>query len=243
MRSVSGFVSGDKGHAAPVQPAPYRLRFVVGHRPHLGDQCRLAETFFVDSQRVEQLVVDDGVVHAHTALVEDADDGVVLLKLSGERLTELALCFRQGRAVEIADVAGILGDLAGLKPLADTLYEMLVGEVFTPNRAIGDPGFGQRAVQVEHPDETGPLTAPIGDGQDRTAMHSQPSQNVMAVLPHGFGDDQRGVGGNVGEDVHAHALAADEPMPLDRIDFVGALDRDPLAGEGSGDLLLHCGLR
>ncbi len=59
-------------HALVEQPLQDGLRLVSGHVTHLRDQCGLAEAFLVNTAWVEEFVVDDGVVHAHAAFVEDA---------------------------------------------------------------------------------------------------------------------------------------------------------------------------
>ena len=48
----------------------HTLRFVRRHLLHGGDQCRLAEAFFVYACAIEQVILDDGVVHSHTAFIE-----------------------------------------------------------------------------------------------------------------------------------------------------------------------------
>ena len=60
-------------------------------------------------------------------------------------------------------------DRAGGEPLAQALQEELVGEIVAPQRGVLNARFGQRAVQVQHADETRPLAAPVRDGQDRAA--------------------------------------------------------------------------
>ena len=83
---------------------------------HLGDERGLAEALLVDPGRVEQLVVDDRVVHPHAAFVEDADDRLLALQLSRERPRELDL----RAAADVAEgmhVARVVGQLAGLEPV------------------------------------------------------------------------------------------------------------------------------
>ena len=63
------------------QPLVYGLRLGVAHRAHFGHQRRLAQPLLEDSRGIDQLVVDDGVVHAHAALIEDAHDGLTMLHL------------------------------------------------------------------------------------------------------------------------------------------------------------------
>ena len=63
----------------------------------------------------------------------------------------------------------------------------------TPEGAVLHAGFGQRAVEVQHADESRPLAAPVGDGQDGASMGEESGEHVMAVLPDGFDDDQRSI--------------------------------------------------
>ncbi len=70
-------------------------------------------------------------------------------------------------------------------------------------------------------------------------MIAQPGQDVVAVLPHGLGDDHGSFPGNALEDLHAHALRPDKAVLLDGIIRVGALEAHPLPGEGGNDALLH----
>jgi hypothetical protein len=71
---VDGFVD---------QPLVDGLGFGVGDGAHSGDQGGLAEALFVDARGVQEFVVDDGVVHAHAALVEDAEDGLAVGQRGG----------------------------------------------------------------------------------------------------------------------------------------------------------------
>ncbi len=231
--------AGDELHAPRVEPVAHLLRFLVAHQAHGRHQRRLTESLLVDAGGVEQLVVNDGVVHAHAALVEDAQDGFLALELRGQRFAQLTFRGGQAGGIEVAHVAGVVIDLALANPLADAAPEELVGEVFAPDGAVFDAGLGQRAVEVEHAHQAGPLPAPVGDGEDRATMVAQTGQHMMAVLPHRFGDDQTSVGINVLEDLHAHALTGDEAVLLHRIVGMPAFDGDALFGKGSDDGLLH----
>ena len=53
------------GRAQGVQPGADRGRLVVADLEHLGVEGRLRQALLVDAGRVEQLVVEDRVVHAH----------------------------------------------------------------------------------------------------------------------------------------------------------------------------------
>ena len=53
-------------------------------------------------------------------------------------------------------------------------------------------------------------------------MAAHAGQHMMAVLPCGSGEHQIGLGVDTGKDIHAHALAGDEPMSAARINREGA---------------------
>ena len=74
-------------------------------------------------------------------------------------------------------------------------------------------------------------------------MGAQAGQDVMAVLPDGFGYHQGGIRWYLGENSHPHLLAVNEPVPLDRVVTVGPAGGPPEIGqsrhEGLLELLLH----
>ncbi len=139
-------------------------------------------------------------------------------------------------------MALVVGEAAGLEPLAEALSKEGVREILAPEGAVGDAGLGQGAVEIQHADQAGPGAAPIGDGEDGAAMGVKPGQDVMAVLPDGFGHDQRGAGIEFAEDFHAHLLGIDEAVLFGRVKGMGA-DAGPAFGfEGLGEEGLHFGL-
>ena len=71
----------DKDHSAVVQPSPDLLRFVVGNFSHRSNESRLTQPFFVNSRRIQQFVIDDGVVHPHAAFVKNSENGFLSLQL------------------------------------------------------------------------------------------------------------------------------------------------------------------
>ena len=83
--------AGDELHALVFHPLADGPGFVVGDLRGFVVQGRLAEAFLEHAHRVEQFVLDDGVVHAHAAFVEDAHDRPLLAELFGQGLAELAL--------------------------------------------------------------------------------------------------------------------------------------------------------
>ena len=167
---------------------------------------------------LQQVVGDDGVEHAHAAFVEHAHDRLLAAQLLGQRLAELAarlpgtLTFFERR-----DVVGLVLDVALRRAsCAGCREERLVGEILAPERRVLHAGLGQRAVEIQHADQSRPGARPVGDGQDRPAVRDQPVQHVMRVLPDGLGHDQRRVGIDAGEDLHAFLLRADEAVLLGR---------------------------
>ena len=86
-------------------------------------------------------------------------------------------------------MAGVVPHPPVTQPGMEAVDEERVGEVFAPQRAVFDSRFGQRAVQIEHPNQTRPGAAPVGDGQNRPFVGDQAVQNMVAVLPDGLGND------------------------------------------------------
>ena len=205
--------AGVECHPRPVEPVTHPLRLVRADGGHLGDQGALGQPFLVDTDRVEDLVVEDGVVHAHAALVEDPDDRLVALELGGERAAQLDLrAVRQGG--EVVDVAQVVVQLSGLEPGAQPVPGPRVGEVLAPQDRVAYAGLGQARREVEQPDETGELAAPVGHEQDRPGVGAQSCQDVVAVLPHGLDDDQGRVAREGLEHLDARPLAVDETVTL-----------------------------
>ena len=81
VSSVSGLRPVANFMPFVVQPLAHALRFLVAHLLHLGEQRRLAEPLLEDARRVQQFVGDDGVVHAHAALVENSHDRLVAAQI------------------------------------------------------------------------------------------------------------------------------------------------------------------
>ncbi len=79
----------------------------------------MGQPFFIDAAGIQQLVFEDGVIHAHAAFVEDAEDRLFLQELARQRLSLGALGLGQPARVQVADVAGVVRDDALADPLAD----------------------------------------------------------------------------------------------------------------------------
>jgi hypothetical protein len=74
-------------------------------------------------------------------------------------------------------------------------------------------------------------------------MMLQSGENVVAVLPYGFGDNDRRVGMDLHENIHAHALVIDEAVFQIVAVRVRAAQREALGTQGFCQLLFHLGLR
>ena len=68
-------------------------------------------------------------------------------------------------------------------------------------------------------------------------------QNMVAVLPDRLSHDQRFIGRNAPEDLHAVLLAVNETMLFPRIERVRSLDRGALLFDCGDKLFFHFGLR
>ena len=78
--SLGRFVAaGVELHTLGVEPSAHLLRLGVAYLAHCRIEPGLAEALLEDTGRVEEMVGDDGVVHPHATLVENAQDGFVLL--------------------------------------------------------------------------------------------------------------------------------------------------------------------
>ena len=143
----------------------------------------------------------------------------------------------KGRAWEVSCLIFSPG-----QPAAETIGEERVVERLAPKRGIFDAGLGQRAVEVEQPDQPRPSAAPVGDGEDRPLVRVKAGQDVVAVLPDGLGDDERRVDGDGFEDLQAVFLAVDETMAFLRVERMGAANLTALALDGGDEQGFHGGL-
>jgi hypothetical protein len=133
----------------------------------------------------------------------------------------------------------VVDDPAAVEPGLQVAEEPLVVEVLAPQGVERAPGFDQRRVQVEQPNQTGPLPLPVGDGQDRPLVPQQPSEHLLAELPDPLRHDQ----GSAPVDVRQHRqtlrLAGDEPVTPPGVVGMRARQRSPLRGERGGQLVLE----
>lgn len=70
-------------------------------------------------------------------------------------------------------MAAVVFDGLPAQPTFEALEEEAVSELLAPECGVLYSGLCEGAVQVEHPDESGPLPAPVGQRQDRAAMGVQ----------------------------------------------------------------------
>ena len=141
------------------------------------------------------------------------------------------------------DMRQVMGHVSGLQPLVELLLEGLVRESLAPESRVGDAGLGERTVEVEHADQPRPLPGPVGDGQDRRAVSDEAGQDVVGVLPHRLGDDDRRAQVDLREDLEALLLARDEPVLARRVVRVRPLHLDVERVQRRDDLPLHRFLR
>ena len=73
-------------------------------------------------------------------------------------------------------------------------------------------------------------------------MMFQPGEHVVTVLPDGFRHNDRSVGMDLHENIHAHALVIDEPVLEIFAVRVRAAQGEALGPQGFGQLLFHLGL-
>ena len=199
-------------HPVLLEPVVNGARFGVADLRGLVVKRGLAEAFLEHAGRVEQVVGDDGVEHAHATLVEHAHDGLVAPQLGGQRLAELAGVAGDFDFGERFDVIGLVRAFAGREPLAEFGLEIVVREILAPERGVFHALFRERAVQVQHADEAGPGAGPVGDGENRPAMRGESGEDVMRVLPDRFRDDEGRVRVNVLEHLNAFALRINEAV-------------------------------
>jgi hypothetical protein len=202
----------------------------------------LREALLVDAQREQELVGDDGVVHAHAAFVEDTHDGLVHAKVVGDLLGDGAGLGRNRDLGERLDVGDLVLDDTGLQPALQAAEEQRVVEVLAPQRRVFDAGLGERAVEIEHADEARPGAGPVGHIEQGPAVRDQAGKEVMRILPDALGDNERCGGINPGEHSHALFLRGDEAMINILLEGVGADELVAKRGNNLGQLFFHGGL-
>ena len=141
-------------------------------------------------------------------------------------------------------MVGLVLELPLGEPAGQFLAEVVAAKVLAPQGAVLDPGLRQRAVEVEHADQPGPLAGPVGDGADRTAVGRETVKHVMRILPDRFGDDQGRVGIDaIAEDVHPLLLRLDEAVLLIVLVRMRADQLVAARVDGGSELFFHRLLR
>src|SRR6185369_5216663 len=187
------------------------------------------------------MVWHNGVEHSHAAFVKNADNGLLFFETSSLCVSDL--CCAASCALKGMDVRAIVRDGSGAHPLLESVQEKLVGKVDAPEGRVGDACLGKRPIEVEQTDETGPLSTPVGDSEDRTFMCGQAWKHMMAILPDGLRHNERSVFGDSLKDVHSITLRIEKSVLL--VWHVGVstnnLSAETLYGLSQG--LFHCRLR
>src|SRR6266404_3776398 len=139
-------------------------------------------------------------------------------------------------------MALVVSNYAFSEPLAETISKEVVAEIFAPQTTVADTGFGHRAIQIQHSDQSWPCTAPVGHRQDRAAMSEQSVEQMMAVLPNTLSHNQGSIRVEFSEYFHAHFLRIDEPVLLDLVKTVRALNCPAFCFQGLSENSFHFGL-
>ena len=235
--------AGVEFHPLLLQPRAHGVGLGIRHAHRLGVKRGLAEAFLENSARVQRVIGYDGVEHAHAALVENAEDRFFAAELRGKFLAELRGARWHAHFLQRTRVRGVVRDATRLEPLPQFCAEKVVREIFAPQRRVAHTGLRERTVEVQHADEPRPLAAPIRDSQNRPAMRREPGEDVMRILPHRLGDDERRIGIHVAENFEAELLRINEAVLRFRIERMRAHDADTLGGERVGEQLFHRSLR
>jgi hypothetical protein len=128
-------------HPALEKPAVGILRVRVGNLAHRRVEGRLAQPLLVDPDRVNQLVIDDRVVHPHAALIEDAEDRPLGAQLVRETAPNLVRVRREIAGLEVVHVARVVLDPARPDPLRDRVAGELPRKSVLQIVLYGTPAF------------------------------------------------------------------------------------------------------
>ena len=192
---------------------------------------------------MEQPVGDDGVFHPHAALVEDTHQRLLGTEVGREQLRAFGEVAGHANLLEGHHVAGVVVDRAGGEPGLEVTLEAWARKVVGPDRRVGHARLRQRAVEIEHADEAGPLPRPVGRGEDRAFVGGEAGEDVVGVLPDRLGHHERHVRIDACEDVEALAATGDEAVAPAPGGGVATVERPAGPGEGGGERLLHRLLR
>ena len=130
---VGGFIrSRVETHAARVEPFANLLRFCVADLAHGRIERGLAEALLVDAGWVHQRIFDDGVGHAHAALIEDAQQRLLAAQFIGQRHAQSAFGLAHFGRIEGMHVRNVVREVPVLDPFTQPALEERVGEVLAP---------------------------------------------------------------------------------------------------------------
>ena len=113
-----------------------REGFIILHGEHLRIKSRLTETLLEDAGLVDQFVRDNRIVHAHTTLVEDTHNFLVVAEFFREVGAELFLCGGDSCLIVGLHMRDGMGDRVGGEPGAESLEKGLIAEVVAPEGAV-----------------------------------------------------------------------------------------------------------
>src|SRR5690242_5563966 len=99
-----------------------------------------------------------------------------------------------------------MGKFPGFQPALQAVEKKFIGEILAPERGIADTRFGQRAIEVQHADESRPGSRPVRDRENWSAMRDQAVKKMMRILPDALGHDERSLRVEPGENRHALLL-------------------------------------
>src|SRR5262249_40244871 len=114
--------------------------------------------------------------------------------------------------IEVPHMTHVVCDGAFPQPLAHPLQKEFILEILAPNGVVGDTHLGQGSIEIQHSNQSGPLPTPIGDGQNWTAMISQPREDMITILPDRYSHNQWRLWGDGFEHIHAHPLIPNKSM-------------------------------
>ena len=198
----------------------------------------MAEELFEYACGIEQMAGDDGVEHTHAAFIEDSHDGFIPAQLIGEPVSDGIELVGNRLGRQGPDMAQIVFASSGIQSLVQLVSEVVITKSFAPQGREWNACFGKRSIEIEHAYQAGPLPRPVGDGQNRAAMSGEPGENMVAVLPHRLGDDERRIWIQVAKNAHAVMLAVDESVTI-FVDSVSAFDFEAEFFNRCAEFFLH----
>src|SRR5262249_35171494 len=80
------------------------------------------------------------------------------------------------------------------------------------------------------------------DCENRAAMGKQAIEDMVAVLPHAFGNNERRLGVKPAENFHSHLLGINEAVLLFHVVRMGSNNGPAFGFQGLGENSLHFGL-